>query len=375
MKSFAILYSATTALDYRFIARPDEGYVPKSISQEFEKNIKGLLSNETPIIIPKWIFVKKYIDDVPYALWGTACQNAVFSEDYVNDKKGRPIQCFIGFVVEFPDERLKLPFDTQAFSSLLKEIMSKVWESRDATPLHLPIQIQDFNSTIFVRQSEGNALNYDPSQCRLFPSTYPYIEELFAEAMSAKNEISIAMGIVNRDEVTSPEYCPLFNAILTKASFEIKDTPVLRYCRRCKKPSYSLKDGLCDDCIKTKKENHIIVDPVFPKPKCSVCGQEHDELTDGMCRNCYRESKLVRCIKCGKKVEYVYSHGECEDCHVKRKRKIHIIVFFLIIIVFLVGIGKCVKKPMQQPKPAPRPDIHLMDDGAQGHNKDTLTRV
>ena len=379
MKSYAILYSATSALDYRFIAWPDESFVPKFVCSEFKKNIKGLLSNETPINIPKWIFVKKYIDDVPYALWGTACQNAVFSEDYINDKKSRSIQCFIGIVVEFPDERLKLPFDTQAFSPLFREIMNKVWESRDATSIHLPVLLQDFASIKFVHRKEGNVLNYDSSNCRLFPSTYPYVENLFAEALAAQKEISIAAGIVSRDEVTLPEYSPLLNAILTKGFDEIKDIPVLRYCSKCRKPYYSLKDGLCNECIKKinklETDNRVIIERNTPKPKCSVCGQEFDELTDGMCWNCYKESKLVRCKKCGKKVEYVYSHGECEDCYKKRKHKTRIIVFFLILIICLMGIGKCVKKPTPQQNPKPKPDIHLMDDGTQGQNKDTLTRA
>ena len=225
MKSYAILYSATSALDYRFIAWPDEGFVPKSVCSEFKKHIKGVL-------------------------WGTACQNAVFSEDYINDKKSRSIQCFIGIVVEFPDERLKLPFDTQAFSPLFKEIMNKVWESRDAASIHLPVLLQDFASIKFVHRKEGNALNYDSSNCKLFPSTYPYVENLFAEALSAQKEISFAAGIVSRDEVTSPEYSPLLNAILTKGFDVIKDIPVLRYCSKCRKPYYSLKDGLCNECIK-----------------------------------------------------------------------------------------------------------------------------
>ena len=234
MKSFVLLYSATSALDYRFIARPGHEDVPKPVSSEFEKNIKGILSNETPIIVPKWIFAKKYLDGIPYVLWGTACQNSSFSEEYSNDTKSRSIQCFIGVVIAYADERLKLPFDTLSLRPLFTSIMGKVWGSRDSSSIQYPVQIQSLNSTKYIYRSDGNALNYNSALCRLFPSSYFPIEVLFSEALASTEDISLASGIVTKAEVTTPEYIPLLNAVLIKDTSEIKDYPVMRLCCKCK---------------------------------------------------------------------------------------------------------------------------------------------
>lgn len=376
MKSFAILYSATSALDYRFIARPGHEDVPKIVSSEFEKNIKGLLSNETPITVPKWIFVKKYLNDIPYVLWGTACQNSALSDDYFNDTKSRSILCFIGVVITYPDERLKLPFDTLSFCPLFTDIMSKVWNSRDSSSRLYPVPIQSLDSAKYIHRSVGDALNYNSSLCRLFPSSYLTIEDLFAEALASNKDISIASGIVSKAEVITPEYIPLLNAVLTKDTLVIKDSPVMRLCCKCNKPSYFLKDGLCEECI--NDSNNIVVDsPIISKYepsklKCSVCGREFDHLNEGQCWNCYRKSKLVHCKKCGKEVEYVYKHGECEACRSWQKRNNRVILIAIVFLICILGISKCMRKPTPTPKPLPKPNTHLMDDEVQKQNIDTL---
>lgn len=378
MKSFVILYSATSALDYRFIARPIHEDVPQPVLSEFEKNIKGILSNETPIIVPKWIFVKKYLNGIPYVLWGTACQNSAFSEEFSNDTRSRSIQCFIGVVITYADERLKLPFETLSLSPLFTDIMSKVWGSRDSSSIQYPILIQSLNSSKYIHRSDGNALNYNSSQCRFFPSSYLPIEELFSEALASNDDISLASGIVNKAEVTTPEYIPLLNAVLTKETSGIKDTPVMRLCSKCKKPSYFLKNGICEECVNDINIPVIEIPQAppqnLPKPKCTSCGQEHDELINGLCWDCYRKSRLFHCKKCGKEVEYVYKHGECEACNSRLKRKRRIILIILIIVC-LIGISRCIKKPTPIPKPLPKPDIHFKGNVTQEQNLDTLSRV
>ena len=376
MKSFAILYSATSALDYRFIARAGQEDVPRIVSSEFDKNIKGLLSNETPITVPKWIYVKKTLNDTSYVLWGTACQNSTFSDEYSNDTKWRSIQCFIGVVISCPDERLILPFDTLSFRSIFTDIMSKVWNSREASPLLYPVDLQSFNSTEYIHRAEGDALNYNSSWCRFFPLSYLPIEDLFGEALASNKDISIASGIVNKAEVTTPEYIPLLNAVLVKETSGIKDFQVMRLCSKCKKPSYSLIDGLCQECIDENNnmfaEDSIISKLEPSKLKCSVCGEEHDQLIEGLCWDCFRKSKLVHCKKCGKEVEYVYKHGECETCHLRQKRNNLVILIATVILIFISGISRCIKQAAPCPKPLPEPEIHLMDDGVQEQNIDTL---
>ena len=337
MKSFVLLYSATSALDYRFITRPGYEDVPKPVSSEFEKNIKGLLSNETPITVPKWIFAKKYLDGIPYVLWGTACQNSTFSEEYSNDTKSRSIQCFIGVVIAYADEKLKLPFETLSLRLLFTSIMSKVWGSRDSSSIQCQVQIQSLNSTKYIYRSDGNALNYNSALCRLFPSSYIPIEVLFSEALASTKDISLASGIVTKAEVTTPEYIPLLNAVMIKDSSEVKDYPVMRLCCKCKKPSYTLKDGLCKNCIndinKPLIDNPIDYKNNPSKQRCASCGQECDELINGICQECRMKYNLGNHKKCGNIVNRIKAAVFFDKCSRWQTSFLLLLVFLLLLLL------------------------------------------
>lgn len=228
MKAFAFLYSATAALDYRFIAGPGAADVPRSVRVRFEKSVKRLLSGERLILEPKWLYIKDVEDDVPYVLWGTACQNSCFSETFAHDRKQRPIQCFVGVLVSRPDERLKLPYKTSAFSSLFNELMGKVWNSLDSAPLVCPVSVVDWESDRFIQRNSESRLNYDPAVCRLFPASFPNVEGLFSEALASRKRVSLASGIEKRSEVIDPDYEPLMNAVSAKDLEDVKDIPVKR---------------------------------------------------------------------------------------------------------------------------------------------------
>lgn len=381
MKSFVILYSATAALDYRFIAEPDNVDIPKQVLSLFEKRVKGLMSNETPIFEHKWLYDREVFEDVPYVLWGTASQNSFFSETFVNDKKHRIIQCFIGVVIARPDERLKLPFDPKAFSPQFNDVMGKMWNSLDSKPCAIPISVLDIKSDKYIRRAYGNRLNYDNTICRIFPSSSVDIDGLFSEALASLESVTLASGIVHRSEVTTPEYEPLLNAVSVKDSADVKDITVNRLCKKCKKPSSTLKDGLCDECYASEHLRGVLraesTTELADLPRCLVCGKETAALIDGMCVDCYKESKLVRCQKCGQKVEYVYKNGECESCRNKRKRKERILIVCLLILVCLLGVSKCLKKSTSTPKlPSKnKPDVHFMNDNAKVFHKDSLTTI
>ena len=167
-------------------------------------------------------------DDVPYVLWGTACQNARLSEAFAYDRKQRPIQCFVGIMVSRPGEQLQLPYETSVFSSLFKELMEKVWNSLENAPLVCPVSVLDWETDRFIRRNPGERLNYDPAVCRFFPASEPDVEGLFSEALASRKRISLASGIEKRSEVFDPGYEPLLNAVSTKDLEEVKDIPVKR---------------------------------------------------------------------------------------------------------------------------------------------------
>ena len=252
MKTFAILYSATSALDYRFVASPSKEDIPKGALNKFQKTVKGLLSNERPIEKPKWVLVKEFVNGVQYVLWGVACQNSVMFDNFSFDKKKRSIQCFVGVVISNADSHLRLPYDTNAFTSLFETIMEQQWESLEQKASIYEIELPFSHVTIGATKVSG--INLDSSICRFFPGTYNG-EQLFSEALASISNVSVASGIQNKSEVISPEYAPLFNAILLKTTGEIKDEAITK----CSS-TYSLNNNLCDDCLKADDSVDVVID-------------------------------------------------------------------------------------------------------------------
>lgn len=320
MKTFAILYSATSALDYRFVASPSKEDIPKGTLNKFQKTVKGLLSNERPIEKPKWVLVKEFVNGVQYVLWGVACQNSVMFDNFSFDKKKRSIQCFVGVVISNADSHLRLPYDTNAFTSLFETIMEQQWESLEQKASIYEIELPLSHVTIGATKVSG--INLDSSICRFFPGTYNG-EQLFSEALASISNVSVASGIQNKSEVISPEYAPLFNAILLKTTGEIKDEAITK----CSS-TYSLNNNLCDDCLKADDSVDVVID-------------NHDEDVKLGDEQNYEvpEHLLPICSRCMQVVEYVYGNGECEMCTKKRKRNKYLILISLIFLLF--GVSKC----------------------------------
>lgn len=334
MVAYSIFYSATIVMDYRFITQPESLQVPTNVLLKFQKRIKGLLSNERPIHIPKWLFDKEYDHNSVFILWGMACQNKEFSEMYSNDGKHRPIQCFIGTIIIDPDENLNLPYDLNTFQVLFNKVMEKEWLSRNTRPSVYQLDIKSMAADNYIQRKSGENLNYKDSICRIFPHTPKIEDSLFSEALSAKKSVSIASGVFYRSEVTTAEYDPLFNAIQISEGTIIKDFPVERICPRCKKDSYSFIDGICEECYKEENEKKSNSSKLY----CRGCGMKTVNLTNGLCQSCYHASESKKCRKCGNLVEYVYPNGQCEECHTRAQSHKQLIRIITLIIILLCTI-------------------------------------
>ena len=325
MKTFALLYSATSALDYRFIASPSKEDIPEETLKKFRKAVKGLLSNESPISTPKWLLIKEFVNGTQYVLWGMASQNSFFSKRFSLDKKIRDIQCFVGIVIGDADNNLKLSYDGNCFTSLFESVMDQHWESLDPKTARYDIELP--LSDVTISPSKVSGINLDSSICRFFPGTYNS-ELLFSEALASITNVSIASGIYMKSEVISPEYSPLLNAILLKKIGEIKDQEVKCLCSKCNSSARSLNNGLCDDCLNSDDSSDVVTDDYDEDVKLED-EQNHD----------VQEHLLPICSKCMQKVEYVYGNGECEMCTKKRKWNKYLILISLIFL--FLGVSKC----------------------------------
>ena len=344
MKTFALLYSATSALDYRFIASPSKEDIPEGTLKKFWKAVKGLLSNERPIATPKWLLVKEFVNGTQYVLWGMACQNSFLSERFSFDKKTRDIQCFVGIVIGEADNNIKLPYDGNCFTSLFERVMDQHWESLDPKAARYDIELPLSHVTIGPTKVSG--INLDSSICRFFPGTYNS-EQLFSEALASISNVSVASGIQNKSEVISPEYAPLFNAVLLKTTGEIKDEGI----SKCNSSAYSLNNGLYDDCLKAGDSADVVIDDYDEDVKFE--DEQNSEV---------QEHLLPTCSRCMQVVEYVYGNGECEMCTKKGKRNKYLILISLIFL--LLGVSKC-NCSNQNLINIPHQDLELQSDSVK----------
>lgn len=334
MKAHLILYTATAGLDYRFMAEPESPTLSRATLSLFKKRIRGLLSSETLIKKPKWMLCKEVSKDYSCILWGVACQNSTFSVVPLNDEKGRVIQCFIGLVIEHPDEYLKLPYDVAAFNRTFNEIIERNWKSLNSKPENVLVVVDDMLSTSYIRAGKGCFLNYNQNICRLFPASLYPDELLFSEALSSSNSVSLATSVERKSEVIEPEYEPLMNAILLKSSDDVKDVPVKRICKKCKAAAYDLIDGLCENCRSYRAEEDI-----KQKSLCIECGKESDDLLNGLCQECIENHNKPVCKKCKRQVDVLYKGGICKDC--KKEKSLRLTMVALIALLSIVCLLKC----------------------------------
>lgn len=338
MKAHLILYTATAALDYRFVAKPYCSSIPDSVLSIFEKRILGLLSSEKAIEKPKWMLCKEVSETGSFILWGVACQNSSLSEVSSSDIKGRLIQCFIGLVITCNDTPSRLPFDMAAFKVLFNDVIDRKWKSFDSKSEDIHIEVDEMMSVSYLYPKEGSHLNFSQNTCRFFPPSMYSDESLLSEALASETTVSLATAIRRKSEVTEPEYEPLMNAVLLQFNDSIKDFPVKRICKKCKTAEYDLISGICPKCRERKEA------PYNPKKNvCRECGMEKDYLTDGLCQECFDRLNKVSFKKYGRLLnpDQMHKNGKWLECHAKDMRKRKLSVLVLLILIALLSFKKC----------------------------------
>lgn len=319
MRSFAFLYSATVARDYGLVASPGISIVPKEVIRIFRLRVRGLLSDEEPIDVPRWLLLKEFHGQKTYILWGMGCMNSMLSPSFSKDNKHRAIQCFTGCIIIDPEINLRLPYDVESFVPLFNEVMSNRWESFDPKSLEMEYPIDRMKAGHYIKGKSGLNLNYNSMSCRFFPASANPDGVLFSEAIWSDRSVSLASNIVRKSEVVTPEFIPLLNAVYLKETDEIKDISVKHQCSRCKQNYMVLHDGLCETC-------YMVLHPDNPTKNTE---ENHSVI---------HENSHTICSRCGKEVARINQDGICEDCYKKasRRRMIYIVVLAVIGLIFWV---------------------------------------
>lgn len=294
-RKYLFCYTRTKNLDYRNVYGVDTSICPQPIQDVFLGRISALLNNtaDENLINPVYVYFRQ--DNL--ILFGILCLNSVLSADYCLEKTNGRVRGFFGIIEKATDVAIEIPYSLDFYIRLYEKYIIPKWSSftfHYNENIELDISIGD--SDIIVNPTIGETLNKDLNICRVFCS--PRLSKnLLSEALACKVNMSIAIGISDRKQVTEDNF-PLMNATLKKdecRSYE--DVSVYHICSKCGRRTKQIcPNGFCSECFEKQisdshkiKEESIILDA--PQLICNKCGKKADKIytEKGLCAECYKE--------------------------------------------------------------------------------------
>lgn len=294
-QKYLFCYTRTKNLDYRNVYGVDTSICSQSIQDVFLGRISALLNNtaDENLISPVYVYFRQ--DDL--ILFGILCLNSVLSADYCLEKTNGRVRGFFGIIEKATDVVQEIPFSLDFYIKLYEKYIIPKWSSftfhyNENVELDIPIDVSDS----VINPQPGSSLNNDLNICRVFLS--PRLSnKLLSEALAYKGNMSIAIGISDKEQVTEDNF-PLMNATLKNdecRSYE--DVSVYHICSKCRRKTKQIRsNGFCTECYEKQnadshkiKEEYIISDA--PQLICIKCGKKADKLytEKGLCAECYKK--------------------------------------------------------------------------------------
>lgn len=292
-RKYLFCYTRTKNIDYRNVYGVDASICPQPIQDIFLGRISVLLNNTADENLKDPVYV--YFRQDGIILYGIVCLNSVLSADYCLEKTNGRVRGFFGIIEKVNDVAQAVPYSLDFYIKLYEKYIGSKWSSftfhyNENIELSIPIDVSDS----VIKPLAGSSLNNDLNICRVFLS--PRLSNnLLSEALAYKGNMSIAIGISNKEQVTEDNF-PLMNATLKNdecRSYE--DVAVYHTCSNCgRKVKQIHSNGLCTDCSEKQiavsynnKEDSAILE--IPKHHCNRCGKRVAEVytEEDMCSDCY----------------------------------------------------------------------------------------
>ena len=351
-RKYLFCYTRTKNIDYRNVYGVDASICPQPIQDIFLGRISALLNNTADENLKDPVYVYFRQDDI--ILYGIACLNSVLSVDYCLEKTNGRVRGFFGIIEKVNDVAQAVPYSLDFYIKLYEKYIVPKWSSftfHYIENIELSISIDVSDSVI--KPIAGSSLNSDLNICRVFLS--PRLSSKWlSEALAYKGNMSIAIGISNKEQVTEDNF-PLMNASLKNEECRsYEDVAVCHICSKCGRRTKQIhSNGFCTECYEKQiadshkiEEKSIISDA--PQFICNKCGKKADKLytEEGLCTECYKE--------------YIVSKR-------KKRRNIGIIICLIIVVglMFLFN-PKCLSdilntdvKPMDKCKNNLNPATHV----------------
>lgn len=313
---YLFCYTRTQNIDYRNIYGVDASVCPQSIQDIFLSRISALLNNTADENLNNPIYVYFRQEDI--VLFGIACLNSVLSTENCLDKTKGRVRGFFGVIEKTSLGLDSIPFSLDYYITMYEKYIAPKWNSftfhyNENIELDIPIDVSDS----VIKPIAGSSLNSNLNICRVFLS--PRLSKnLLSEALAYKGNMSIAIGISNKEQVTEDIF-PLMNATLKNdecRSYE--DVLVYHTCSKCgRRTSEIQSNGLCKEC----------------SDKLSTKSSETDDVS------VQTEHEKCLCSKCGKIATHIYTEEKlCSDCYKKYvvdKKKMSRYIYVIICLLFL----------------------------------------
>ena len=292
-RKYLFCYTRTKNIDYRNVYGVDASICPQTIQDIFLGRISALLNNTADENLKDPVYVYFRQDDI--ILYGIACLNSVLSADYCLEKTNGRVRGFFGIIEKTNDVVQIIPYSLDFYIKLYETYIVPKWNSftfhyNENIELDIPIDVSDS----VIKPLAGSSLNNDLNICRVFLS--PRLSNnLLSEALAYKGNMSIAIGISNKEQVTEDNF-PLMNATLKNEECRsYEDVAVYHICSKCGRRTVHIRyNGLCAECYEEQitvshnnKEDSTILE--IPKHHCNRCGKRVAEVytEEELCSDCY----------------------------------------------------------------------------------------
>lgn len=294
-RKYIFCYTRTKNIDYRNIYGVDASICPQPIQDMYLGRISALLNNTADEDLKDPVYVYFRQDDL--ILYGIACLNSVLSADYCLEKTNGRVRGFFGIIEKTNDVVQTIPYSLDFYIKLYEKYIVPKWSSftfhyNENIELDIPINV----SKVVINPLSGGTLNNDLNICRVFLS--PRLsKKLLSEALAYKGNMSIAIGISDREQVIEDNF-PLMNATLRNYDYRsYEDVSVCHICSKCGRKTKQIHpNGLCTECYEKQiADSHKIKDGSVisetPQLFCNKCGKNVNELytEKGLCAECYKE--------------------------------------------------------------------------------------
>ena len=294
-RKYLFCYTRTKNIDYRNVYGVDASICPQPIQDIFLGRISALLNNTADENLKDPVYVYFRQDDI--ILYGIACLNSVLSADYCLEKTNGRVRGFFGIIEKVNDVAQAVPYSLDFYIKLYEKYIVPKWSSftfhyNENIELGIPIEVSDS----VIKPIAGSSLNSNLNICRVFLS--PRLSSKWlSEALAYKGNMSIAIGISNKEQVTEDNF-PLMNATLKNEECRsYEDVAVYHICSKCGRRTKQIHtNGFCTECYEKQiadshkiEEKSIISDAL--QFICNKCGKKADKLytEKGLCTECYKE--------------------------------------------------------------------------------------